>query len=674
MNKINKTAKDSVYSNSERALKFARTAYDISSTIEYYEGASNSLLSMSRAKIYLNEFDSAKYFADQSLELSKKYNLTVNVIKSHEMIGNVYSYKGAYEPAMDEYFKAIKLAESFDERYAVTSYANIGHVFMKTTNYKKSTKYCDKALNLGKKYKDTAAQITSLNLLGLIAKRKEDPDKALTKFEAGLELARKSRNLKRQSEILYNMSNIYFNKKDYETGFKLFDESLEISKVNGNYRSIAIGYHSKAYTYHSLGRMEESAQAADSALEYAVLSGNYEIIMESLAMMAQISADMGDYEMGMTYMANAYIYKDSMNLAQVNNAISEAEGKYEGEKKALKAEMKAAQEKRINEEKLWWRDVILWIAGVAFVIVCLGIWMLLRSNKQIKSKNETVEKQKEEITLQHEAIKDSIQYAERIQSALIGNQKEWDKLSTDVSIFFKPRDVVSGDFYWVYNNTQKNVSVWAVADCTGHGVPGAFMSMLGISALNEIVIENGETDPGEILNMLRSRVISALENEEAESKDGMDIGLCVWDRNKNELSFAGANNGMWLIRDKHGIESNAFKSITELAGQDKVVAEVAPDKMPIGQMFTIPPPFSTNTISLYDGDVIVLFTDGYADQFGGADDKKFKYRPLKELLIKAEKRSPQEFEEELRTVFEKWKGSNPQTDDVCLVSVRVNLD
>jgi serine phosphatase RsbU (regulator of sigma subunit) len=613
------------------------------------------------------------HFADQSLELAKKFNLTVNVIKSHEMRGNVFSYKGAFEPAMDEFFKAIKIAEPFDERYALTSYANVGHVFMKTTNYKKSTKYCDKALNLGKKYKDTAVQITSLNLLGLIAKRKKDPDKALKKFEAGLRLARESRNLKRQSEILYNMSNIYFNKEDYETGFKLFDESMEISKANGNYRSIAIGYHSQAYTYYSLGKLTESEQAGDSALHYAVLSGNYEIIMESLAMMAQIAADKGDYEMGMTYMANAYIYKDSMNFAQVNNAISEAEGKYEGEKKALKAEMKAAEDKRLNDEKLWWRDVILWITGGVLVFVCLGIWMLLKTNKQIKIKNITVERQKEEITQQHEAIKDSIQYAERIQSALIGNQKEWSKLSNEVTIFFKPRDVVSGDFYWVYNNTEKNVSVWAVADCTGHGVPGAFMSMLGIGALNEIVIENGETDPGEILNMLRSRVVSALENEQSESKDGMDIGLCVWDKNKNELSFAGANNGVWLIRDKSKIDPTQFKSVTELPNDNRVVAEIGPDKMPIGQMFAVPPPFSTNKLALEDKDTLVLFTDGYADQFGGPDDKKFKYRPLKELLLSNADSTPADFERELGKVFNDWKGGNAQTDDVCLVTVKVNI-
>lgn len=673
VNKINETAKDSVYANSSRALNFARAAYSISSNIEYYEGATNSLLNMARAKIYLNEFDSAMFFADESLRLSKSMKLKKSEIQSYEMRGNIYSYRGLYESAADEYFKSIQTAEAFDEKLALTSYANVGHVFMKTTNYEKSKKYCNKSLRLGKSYKDTAVQITSLNILGLISKRESDPDKALEYFEEGLELARKTRNLKRQSEILYNMSNIYFNKEEYDKGFELFDESMEISKVNGNFRSIAIGYHSQAITYYTLDKLDESTMAADSALEYALKSENYELIMEALAMKAQLEAAKGDYEMGMTYLANAYIYKDSLNLSQVNTAIAEAEGKYEGERKALKAEMRAAQEKKINDEKLWWRDLILWIAGLALILVSLGIYLLFKSNKQIKSKNITVERQKEEITQQHEAIKDSIQYAERIQSAMIGNEKEWNALSNDVSIFFRPRDVVSGDFYWVYNNTEKNISVWAVADCTGHGVPGAFMSMLGISALNEIVIENGEIDPGEILNLLRSRILSALENETSESKDGMDIGLCVWDKNTNELSFAGANNGMWLLRNESDTDANKFKSVVKVPSSSRVVAEVAPDKMPIGHMFAVPPPFSSKKIKLVDGDCIVLFTDGYADQFGGTDDKKFKYKPLKELLLQITEKPFDTHEAELSEVFNDWKGANAQTDDVCLVVTKVSI-
>ena len=232
--------------------------------------------------------------------------------------------------------------------------------------------------------------------------------------------------------------------------------------------------------------------------------------------------------------------------------------------------------------------------------------------------------------------------------------------------------MVSGDFYWAHNNKQKHLSIWAVADCTGHGVPGAFMSMLGIGFLNEIIIENGISDPGEILNQLRIKIVKALTREDDnKTKDGMDISLCVWDKNANSVSYAGANNPLWIIRDRTIEEPEKVKRKTDGTNSSLRLYEIAPDKMPIGFQLAHPPPFTTQKTTLHPNDLIILFTDGFTDQFGGEKGKKFKYIALRELLINMQSRSIAEHEQILSAEFETWRGDHEQIDDVCLVGIRV---
>lgn len=669
--KLNETAKDTLYSNSTKALLYSRTAYNISKSLEYDEGAAASLLNMSRSKIYLNDFDSALYFANESLRLAKKTHSAIAIVRAYEMKGNVYVYTEEYDKAIKEYLLAIKKGEGSLERNILSAYSNIGLVFLRTENKPKAMEYCQMSLDLGRKYHDSAIVVSALNNLGLLVQN--DPDKSKSKkyFEEGLKIARATNNENRIAEILYNLSNVYFKEKNYKKGYELFEESLEISKVNGSYSSIAISYHAMAFNYYEIDRLEDAEIAAKKAIEYALLSKSYGIIIESYSAMAEILKAKGDGEGAFDNLASAFMYKDSLKLAELNSSVSQAENKYENEKKTLKAELLRANDKKINDEKLKSREILLWISGIALIVFFIGIYFLLKNNKLIKAKNITVEKQKNEIEIQHQEIKDSITYAKRIQTALISGKDGWKTISKDVSVFFRPKDVVSGDFYWMHHNEEKNISIWAVGDCTGHGVPGAFMSMLGIGYLNEIVVENSVIDPGEILNALRSRIISALANEESESKDGMDIGICVWDKNKNVVLFAGANNGMWLMRERAQLEPALFKTVYDNPTETKVIAEIPADKMPIGKLFAVPPPFSTQQVKVLPGDQVVLFTDGYADQFGGDSDKKFKYRPLKDLMLKLSQHPFESHEAELEKTFNKWKGKNEQTDDVCIVLLKI---
>jgi transcriptional regulator with GAF, ATPase, and Fis domain len=265
-----------------------------------------------------------------------------------------------------------------------------------------------------------------------------------------------------------------------------------------------------------------------------------------------------------------------------------------------------------------------------------------------------VVKQKEELEEKNKDITDSINYAKKIQEALLPPLHTMKELFPDSFIFFRPRDIVSGDFYWFAEKNGRRII--AAVDCTGHGVPGAFMSMIGNSFLNEIVNERGIVQPNLILGELRKLVIRSLKQDELESasNDGMDISLLSFLQkgNDTEVEWAGANNPLWMIR------KGAF-------------LEWKPDKHPISYFRGEGKPFTSHKIQLQPGDSIFLFTDGYADQFGGPKGKKFKYKQLQEVLLAAESSPMASKEQLLLQSFSQWRGSLEQVDDVLVVGIRV---
>jgi tetratricopeptide (TPR) repeat protein len=650
VNDLIRIALDSAFTNADRAYLFASQANRIAYKVEYNHGICASYLTMATTKVYLNEFDSAHYFVDRCINRAKKYNDIRNQVEGHELKGNIYTYETKYERASQELLKGVKIAERKQPRLALGCYANLALVFKRTDNVEKCEKYAQKSYTLSKKYQDTSVAITALNLLGLVYKN--DSTVSLPYFREGLEYATLSNNIKRQSEILYNMSNVYFDYGEDDIGFRLFDESLELSKANKSFQNLMVGYHSMAYNYYQVGRMYEAANYADSALKYARLTENNELIMESLAMKAQMKYVNGDPDSAMFYLNQAYELKDSVYLNANTSKIAETEAKYEAEKEKLKADLIRKKERELAQQQIWWRDLLLWISGFIVVIVLIGSILLFRSNKRIHLKNLLVEKQKKEIEIQHEEIASSIQYAKRIQSSMLSSE-DWHKLSSDLTLLFMPKDVVSGDFFWIHHDQQTDVFFWAIADCTGHGVPGALMSMLGTGFLNEIVGEKRVLDPGEILSELRDRIVSTFKGSIEESNDGIDMALCSWKKGADKIKFAGANNGVYRIRDR-------------------VLVTYDPDKMPIGNYFNILSPFITKEIDIQAGDHIVLYTDGYPDQFGGPKNKKLKYAVFKEFLVKATTLPIAQREDFLRYEFENWKGEGDQTDDVCVLVLGID--
>lgn len=318
------------------------------------------------------------------------------------------------------------------------------------------------------------------------------------------------------------------------------------------------------------------------------------------------------------------------------------------------------QRNKINQQlaQLQMQRMILILSFVLLLLITgLGFFIYeayrikKKSNEQLQLKNEEIIRQSDKIATQNKKIMDSINYAQRIQRAVIPHFDDLVGVLDNFFIFYHPRDVVSGDFYW--QSIINDEIIVVAADCTGHGVPGAFMSMLGITFLNDIVDRQKVTQPDKILNKLRESIIDALyqKNKEEQLRDGMDIAVCSINRRTNTVQFAGANNPMILIRNN---ELTVFKG----------------DVMPVS-IYENMVSFTTQHVQLQQGDSIYIFSDGYADQFGGENGKKFMIKRLRQTLLDVQSLSMSDQKKKLKEIFENWKGNHDQIDDVLLIGLKI---
>lgn len=282
----------------------------------------------------------------------------------------------------------------------------------------------------------------------------------------------------------------------------------------------------------------------------------------------------------------------------------------------------------------------------------------IKSRLQLKRSQDQLEAQNAVLAVKNKEITDSIHYAKNIQLASIPSEENFNFHFSDSFVFFQPKDIVSGDFYWVYE--RDGVVFYVTADCTGHGVPGGFMTMLGLSFLEEIIAGKNIQNPAEVLNMLRDKIIKSLNQtgEYGESKDGMDITICRLDKTTLELTFASANNDLYLI------------TIGDANSSERHLLEYKANRQPCG-FYLNNDPFTTQTIQLKKGDCIYTFTDGYADQFGGPKGKKFRYKQFQELLSTIAHLDFSEQKSILNQTMEIWQGSLEQVDDILVIGVKV---
>jgi len=678
-----------------------------------------------------NTPDSALYWRKEASEVLHKLidDHQIKTIKHSIMLGDNYRAKGIilgrrgnYEKSVDFFIKSLDLynnIERIPEHYKnrikmdmAKNYNNLAIIYRIEELFELALGYNLRAQSVfyelleekpgEEKEKELLRLLAlSLNNEGVTYKNMGDLETASKKYQQALNYF-KILDFKRGMVMaLNNIGTVEVESKNYREALSFYSQSLEITKELNDKNGIALLYNNMASAYYGL-------QNYEMTIDNAIKSYNISKEIKSIARLEVASKILSNayHKLGNSDKAYNYIkehgsYKDSIRTAEINSRIQEMEARYQNEKNQLKIQ-NLQNENELKEAEIQLKNRFITTITISLIIVVgLSIItfyqyitkkranaMLITKNADIQNKNEEILSQRNQIESQFDEIisqrdmvanqkemlekfnnklTDSIKYAQSIQKALLPDTKMFYNYFKEISVFEQASDIVSGDFYWMHPINNKTV-IFAVADSTGHGVPGAFMSMLGITLLNDIIIKDKVSQPDEILNLLRAGFITALHQDDPNHvhNEGVDISLCLWDKAKKELHFAGARSQIWVLKNKANRKGDAV-------GKNKNEFEIQAYK---GEKFTIgwrrkAGNFSKQIIPVGDDcNALYLFTDGIYDQLHHESQKRYTTKQFKDKILEIGHLSMQEQILILKKEYFDWKGDGHQIDDVTVVGIK----
>ncbi len=683
----------------EEITKLGLYCKTLSEELDFPKGAGTALKNTAAMFYYGGDYETAIDYYQNALEFYKQAEYPKGVAASFQNLGNIYSQQGLYKQALDFYYKSLEKYEEIHYTKGVSGiYDAIGNVHKSNNDVghlEKALEYYKKAYKVRKEAGDEPNLASSYLHIGDIfltdSRQPGHIDSALVYFKKARTIVDKFQLMQYYGTVHDGLGNIFRMRNMPDSALYHLKESLHFKEqVQNTFGVIA----SEKY----IGQYFWTFENPDSALYYYKKAIEKSKSIDAEQLTHDISLDLaslyhskGDYKNASQYYEAYILMHDSLQNDEIRKQMTRVEMQYEFDKKEkIKEAERKAEKKR--------QGIITGAALAGFALMMLLAIVLFKSyrnkkkanlaleekNNEIISKNAMLNQQKEEIEAQRDEIetqrdfvirqrdkiaeqnqniKDSIFYAQRIQEAMLPPKSFLEQLFSKHFVLFRPRDIVSGDYYWAVRRGQK-IMITA-ADCTGHGVPGAFMSLLGISFLNEIASSLSDKDlkPDIILGELREKIKISLRQTggENETKDGMDMGLCVIDMEKNTLEYAGANNPMLLVRNGELIKYKA-------------------DRMPVGIYIKDDQPFTRHTVELQPGDQFYLLSDGYIDQFGGPNGRKFMIKNFKQLVLNNSHLEMPKQKEILNKTIEDWINyniNNPeaetftQLDDIIVLGFSV---
>jgi serine phosphatase RsbU (regulator of sigma subunit)/uncharacterized protein HemY len=608
--------------------------------------------------IYYIDFklDSAALYLKQALKIAEEMRDKNRIAFCCYSLGRVYGAQSDYTNAVQFLNRSLVIAREQDDKSRIAENLKGFCLLYRTQNeFQKAIDYMRSATNIQIEINNQKGLAGCYNNLGEIYNDMKNYDSALVYFNKALAVAEKNGYAKFISENVGSIARLFYIKGEISKAKEYFNKSLAISQKTGHVINTMFCFRGLSEVYASQHNMQKALECAQTSLALAQESEMMFEVNESAQMLYKIYAELNKPDKALKAFLLYSSTKDSLyNESQIKKFESAI---YAGKEEGLKAEQfakekvfKAEQERKEEEIKRQKTTRNFFIIG--FILIGLLAFVIYRSLQQNKKDKAIIQEQKKMVEERQKEMKDSITYAKRLQEAILPSPEMMRNYLPNCFILYIPKDIVAGDFYW-FHPIEKNDVLLAVADCTGHGVPGAMVSVVCSNALDRAVKEFGISDPGKILDKVRELVIETFEKSDKNVKDGMDISLVRINtgNEKINIEWAGANNPLWYMAN----------------GQmNKIVA----DKQPIGK-FDKEMPFTTHRISLSKNDMLYLFSDGYADQFGGADGKKLKYKPMEEYIKSVGYLAIQEQENELEKKFESWKGGHEQVDDVCIIGIRL---
>lgn len=604
-------------------------------------------------------------YLEQALVLAKNSGSDKHTGHIANRLGTQYFYSGDYEKAIRNFIVTMKANERMKDRNGIAACMNnIGSVYVEQHNYYKSLEYHLKALKIrqenvenGTGDKNDVAM--SLGNIGQSYYYLNRLSEAMSYYNKSLALSEETGNKKRVALMYNNIGSVYAQEKNYDDALGYFEKARDLQVEFGNKQRIAMALNNIGEVYLQKRKYREALSNYSEGLAAAQDADALDDIKTSYQGLHDTYLALKDFENAHKYLELFTEIKDSLYNQENTAHINEMLTKFDTNKK----EQEIVLLQKDQEIRQFWMNSLL-IGCLLIIIVAILLFnrnkVKQRANNELAQKNRSIEEQKAEIewkntqlALKNKEVTDSIKYAKNLQLAILPPDQQVRELLPDSFVLYKPKDIVSGDFYWVEEWGSK-IFV-AAADCTGHGVPGAFMSIVGNNLLQQALHVFGLDKPNLILNQVNKNISKMLHQSEKDSnvRDGMDIALIALDKKNNTIEYSGAYNPLWIVRDGK-------------------LMEIAADKFPIGafigqelQLFTL------KELELEKGDTIYVFTDGYADQFGGEKGKKFKYKSLQRLLLDHQHLTMQEQKKLLDSTLEQWRGNLEQVDDILILGIRI---
>ncbi len=678
----------------DKAIEFQTESKKILEEIGDKKGVALSLNSFGNIYSDLGDYNKAIQYYTECQKISEEIHNKEGMASSFNNIGLIYYEQGNYAKSIVLYTKSLKISEEIGDKEGIAiSLNNIGSIHREQGDYTKAIEYYSKSIKIEEELGNSYGIAYSINNIGLIYADQGDYASAIEAYNKSLKILKEIGYDFGIAYSLNNIGNVYRAKNDYAKAIEYYSKSLEIKKKLGDKKGIANSLNNIGNIYYFLGDYAKAFDYSSSSLLTAQEVGAAIVTRDAAYNLWEVNKKMGHYKEGLDMYELYIAIRDSLEGEENLKETIRQEYKYEYEKQVtadsivnieaekvhlanLKAE-KALGEKQKTEIAAQKRQNIYLFVGLGLVAL-FGFFMYNRfkvthrqkliiedQKAEVEAQKITIEKTLQELETthvklesnheqleeSHKEITDSINYAERIQRSFLASKETLDENLKDYFVFFKPKEAVSGDFYWAAQLNDNNFA-FTVADSTGHGVPGAIMSLLNITSLEKSV--ETEVEPHKILNKTREIIVNRLSKDGSEhgGKDGMDCNLMVLNKDKSVLTFASANNTIVIIREGE-------------------ILEYKGDKMPVGKHDKDTESFTLHSVQLQKEDVIYALTDGFPDQFGGPKGKKYMIKNLKNKFLQIASMPMKDQEIALEQEFSTWKEDNEQIDDVCIIGVRV---
>jgi len=684
------------YNNFDTAIIFCNKSLKISEEIQFkFLIARNlNLLALCYSANGNNALALEYHF--RALGIRTEIQDSKGMTASYNNIAIIYANQGNYTNSLDYYLKSLRISEKLNDSINIAAcYNNIAAIYLHQYKLSEALDYCLKALNVYENMKNIKMISFCYNNIAQIYLDQDKDSLALEYNLKSLNLKRKINDQSGIANSYQNIAEIYQKRQNYTVALEYLFKSLKITEELNDQDGIATTCQSISRAFFKQENLTDALRYAKKSFEISKGLNSYDLVNQSADMLYNIYKIQNNFKDALFYHEEAKAANDSMVSVEKNKKLEKLQFGYEIDKKKNEIEILEKDKKIALQNERTQRLYTMFFA-VGFALLFLLVFVIFRSRQQahranfqliaqkaeILRKNTELQKLNEEITAQRDDINekkkiienknknitDSIRYAKRIQDAMLPSATVLDEHIKNHFILFRPRDIVSGDFYWMkYANDLLYV---VAADCTGHGVPGAFMSMLGISLLNEIILKNEYNRAHLVLNQLRSRIKESLHQTgmKNETQDGMDIALCIFDFKNHKVNFAGAYNPLIILRQCDEVLE------TDICKDGFILREVKANRMPIGIHPKDYESFTNIEVELKPKDRLYIFSDGYVSQSGGPKNDKLKISRLKDALLEVQLQPMTEQYNSLNSLLDSWMGKLEQVDDILVIGLEINLD